>query len=109
VWRFSSFPEPTWPTKNPEHGSAIPVKFQLTGAGGTPIPASVAASLGCGVTVTFNGGTPVCAVYNTTTGYFQATIKTTGTKAGQTYPITITVTASDSTTVATTTVHVTAK
>ena len=92
-----------------QHGSAIPVKFQLTGAGGVPIPASVAASLGCHVTVTFDGAAPVCAVYNRTTGYFQATIKTTGSKAGHTYPLTVTVKANDSTVVATTTKQVTAK
>jgi hypothetical protein len=59
-----------------QRGSTIPVKFQLTDAGGAPIPSSVAASLGCTVTVTFNAGTPVCAVYNAAATMFQADIKT---------------------------------
>ena len=41
-------------------GSTVPVKFQLTSANGQPIAGDLAASLGCTVNVTFNGGGP-CA------------------------------------------------
>jgi hypothetical protein len=93
-----------------QRGSTIPVKFQLTGANGLPIPASLAASLGCSVTVTFNGGTPVCATYHAISNSFEADIVTPKTlTAGQSYPIVVTVVAKDGTTVASKTFTSTAK
>ena len=57
-------------------GSTIPIKFQLISASGTPIPTSVAASLGCTVQVRFSSLTPVCATYNATSQLFQANVST---------------------------------
>ena len=57
-------------------GSTIPVKFQLTGASGSPIPNSVAAGLGCTVQVSFGSLAPVCATYNATSRLFQANLST---------------------------------
>lgn len=44
-------------------GGTLPVRFALTQSGGANIPAALAASLGCTVTVQLAGGTPVCAIY----------------------------------------------
>ena len=90
-------------------GSVIPVKFQLTGANGRPIPDALAATLGCTVEVAFNGGTPVCAAYNRTRHLFQADLTTPSnlTRGGK-YPIAVTVKV-DSVMVATASVSVTAK
>lgn len=91
-------------------GSTIPVKFQITGANGQPIPASLAASLGCSVSVSFNGGKLVCATYNSKTNSFEADITTPKSlTSGTKYPIVITVVAKDGTKVASSTVTVTAK
>jgi hypothetical protein len=90
-------------------GSTIPVKFQLTGANGNPIPDSVAAGLGCTVKVAFNTRTPVCASYNATSDQFQANLPTPANLMhGSSNTITITVTVG-TTVVATSTVTVTAK
>ena len=90
-------------------GSTIPVKFQLTGANGKPIANSVASSLGCNVTVSFNGGAGICAAYNSKSQQFQANIATpTKLTHGATYPIVVTVTVG-TTTVASAQTTVTAK
>jgi hypothetical protein len=90
-------------------GSTIPVKFQLTGANGKPIPNTVATTLGCTVNVTFNAGTPICATYNTTSQLFQANIATKASLPHKTsYKIVITVKVG-TTTVATATTTVTTK
>jgi Glycine rich protein len=104
---ISALPPPVKATF--QRGSAIPVKFQLTGANGSPIASSLAASLGCTVTVTFNGGAPVCAVYNTVSRTFQADLKTPATLTkGASYQIVVSVTVG-ATTVATATVTLVAK
>ena len=92
------------PTKTKfKAGSTVPVKFTLTGAGGQPIPADLAAQLSssCGATVTLAAQTPVCAVYDPAKGTFIATVKSPKTLTiGSLVPITITVTV-DGTTIAT--------
>jgi hypothetical protein len=71
-------------------GSTIPVRFRLTDADGHAIPAALAAGLGCSATVTFNGGSPVCAVYESAQQLFAANIKTSPTLAiGKSYPIAV--------------------
>jgi Listeria-Bacteroides repeat domain (List_Bact_rpt) len=93
-----------------QRGSSIPVKFQITGTNGLPIPASLAASLGCSITVTFNGGKPVCATYSPKTNSFEADMMTLKTlTAGKSYLIVVTVVAKDGTRVASSTVTVIAK
>ena len=58
-------------------GSTLPVKFSLTDASGRPIPAPVAAAIGCpAATVTLDDGAPVCATYDAIRDLFQANIKT---------------------------------
>ncbi|MCU1689536.1 MAG: Ig family protein, partial [Jatrophihabitantaceae bacterium] len=90
-------------------GSTIPVKFQLIGANGKPIPNNVASTLGCTVTASFNAATPVCATYNATSQQFQVNIGTPGNLPHRTsYTIIITVTVG-TTTVATSTATVTTK
>jgi CSLREA domain-containing protein len=90
-------------------GSTIPVKFQLVGADGKPIPDSLATSLGCTVQVSFNGGTPLCASYNSKSQQFQANVSTPANLPNRTsYQIVITVKAG-TTTVATATTTVTTK
>jgi hypothetical protein len=90
-------------------GSTIPVKFQLSGAGGQVISDSLAASLGCTVKVAFDTQPPVCAAYDRRTHLFQANLPTpSNLRRGTAYPIVITVKVG-TTTVATTTVSVSAK
>ncbi len=57
-------------------GAKIPVRFTLTGSDGLPIPASVAASLGCTATASFDGGAPVCAAWDPASGQFRASVPT---------------------------------
>lgn len=73
-------------------GASIPVKFQLTGANGNAIPASLAAGLGCAVKVTFSGESPVCTSYDPVANSFQANIKTSKSLAAGSYPIVISLT-----------------
>jgi hypothetical protein len=90
-------------------GSTIPVKFQLAGAGGQVIANTLAATLGCSVTASFNGGTPVCATYVSKSRQFQVDLVTPSNLSKNTdCPILITVKVG-STTVATATVTVTTK
>jgi hypothetical protein len=71
-------------------GSTIPVRFRLTDAHGHAIPDALAAGLGCSATVTFNGGTSACAVYEPALKLFVANIKTSPTLAtGKSYPIAV--------------------
>ncbi|HEV7204916.1 MAG TPA: putative Ig domain-containing protein, partial [Jatrophihabitans sp.] len=89
-------------------GSTIPVKFQLTGANGKPIPNSLATTLGCTVKVTFNAGTPVRATYNPTSQQFQANLSTPRNLPPRTaYNIVITVSVSTTTVAAATTTVIT--
>ena len=90
-------------------GSTVPVKFQLTNASNLPIDGTPAASLGCAVTVTFNGDTPECAEYVKGNAEFRTNIETAKTlAAGGSYPLTITVMVG-STVVTTSTVLLVAK
>jgi hypothetical protein len=75
-------------------GSTIPTKFQLTGANGQPITATLAAQLSsaCAVKVAFDAQPAVCAVYDPTQNFFQANLNTPKNLAvGTVVPITITV------------------
>jgi cysteine-rich repeat protein len=101
------------PTKSQfKAGSTIPVKFQLTGANGQPISATLAAQLSsaCAAKVAFDGQPAVCAVYDPTQNFFQAnlntpknltvgnsiqitiTVKSGGTTIGASPPLSVTVT-----------------
>ena len=74
-------------------GSTVPVKFQLTSANGQPIAGALAASLGCTVNVSLNGGSPVCADYAPGSAQFHANINTSKSlTAGATCLLSITVT-----------------
>jgi cysteine-rich repeat protein len=74
-------------------GSVIPVLFQLTGSNGKAIPSSVASSLGCAVTVSFNGGTPACASWVPIVNVFGTVINTPNNLTrGRSYPIVVSVT-----------------
>jgi hypothetical protein len=77
-YRFGGFTEPV-PQSSYKRGSTIPVKFQLTDAGGTPIPDSDAAALlspTCRVQVTFDGVVSGCASYDAVRDRFLFTLKT---------------------------------
>ena len=80
-----------------KRGSTIPVKFQVLGTNGLPIPASLAATFVCAsatgrtATVTFAGAAPVCAVYSATQNVFQANVKTSATLALGPYPLVVTI------------------
>jgi uncharacterized protein YjbI with pentapeptide repeats len=92
-----------------KQGAKITVKFQLLTNNGQPIANTLAASLGCTVTATFNNTSAVCATYTASKKVFQATVTTsTGLTHGQSYPITIRVTVGTAV-VATGTVNITAK
>ena len=97
------------PTKTQfKRGSMVPVKFQLTRAGGAPIPTTMALQLSdaCAATATLGDLTPVCAVYDATKGFFQVNLKSSSSWAvGSVVPITIAVKVS-SITVATSTVSI---
>lgn len=74
---FGGFSEPI-PQPNYKRGSTIPVKFQLTNAGGTPIPDVDAIALLspiCRVQVTFDGALRGCAAYDSTHDQFTFTLK----------------------------------
>ncbi len=73
-YTVSSLSPPPHGTFTP--GSKLPVKFKLTGAGGSRIPTSVVANLGCTATVSFDGGAPVCAVWDPVTDFFRASVAT---------------------------------
>ena len=78
-------------------GSALPVKFQLNDANGNPIPAALAASLGCAIKVTFSTDSPACAGYDPVAKVFQVDIKTSKSLAAGSYPIVISLTVGPST------------
>ena len=98
------------PTKTQfKAGSTVPVKFQLLGAGGVLIPTAMAQQLSdaCAVTATLDDLPPVCAVYDSSKGFFQANLKSSSSWAvGSVVPITITVKVGG-TTVATCTTSIT--
>jgi hypothetical protein len=75
-------------------GANIPMKFQLTGANGQPIAASLAQSLpACAAKVTIGTQPTVCAVFDARTNTFQANVKApANTPVGTELPIRVAVT-----------------
>lgn len=57
-------------------GDSITVRFQLRDASGTPIPDTLAGSLGCSVTAGMAGGPSICAAYSASSHSFVAVVQT---------------------------------
>ena len=62
--------------KRVKNGGSVAVSFGLAGAGGVPIPAGLAAGLGCTVTVGFEGTSPICLKYKPRAQRFTARVQT---------------------------------